>query len=365
MRIAFHVPRAAYLGEGHSGDQVLVATLLHGLRQRGHRVEVVSGMDARDLPSGRVSVRSLVREALAVRRRVRRLEPDAWFVYMPMANHPDLFSWWLRPPRLVVFAADKGRPEQLPSGWRALFQLAHRRCLRRADVVTVYGPRAARRVRELGVPATRLRTLLPTVEPWSSLPPRRDARRRLDLPDDATVILCVSRQTLTRKDGRPGKTDMIVDLIHSVTALPGEVVLLLVGDGEGRPRVEQAAAKVQPRGRVRVVGAVHLEDLRACFAASDVFAYPYGLDRPWVVLLEAQCCGVSVVTMDTDCGRSIVEPGETGLLARDLEEFAEQLRELVEDRGRRERLGERAAKYVRERHTTEIRLQEIEGLLAG
>jgi hypothetical protein len=61
MRIAFHVPRASFLRAGYSGDQVLVAGLIDGLRERGHDVEIVSGVDARDVGRGRVPFHRIMR----------------------------------------------------------------------------------------------------------------------------------------------------------------------------------------------------------------------------------------------------------------------------------------------------------------
>ena len=55
---------------------------------------MVSELDARDLWRGRVPIRRFLREAVAVRRRMRRLEPDGWLVYSSSVTYPDLFGWW-------------------------------------------------------------------------------------------------------------------------------------------------------------------------------------------------------------------------------------------------------------------------------
>ena len=43
---------------------------------------------------------------------MQRFAPEGWVVYMPSVTYPDLFGWWQRPARYVVFAADKGRRER-------------------------------------------------------------------------------------------------------------------------------------------------------------------------------------------------------------------------------------------------------------
>jgi glycosyltransferase involved in cell wall biosynthesis len=363
MRIAFHVPRASWLEPEFSGDQAVLSGLLAGLRKRGHQVRIASRLDALHVCRGRVPARRLVAEAFSIWMEMKRFSPDAWLVYTPSVTYPDLFGWWHRARRYAIFAGDSGRAERLPGHLRWLYSFAHRRSLRRADKVSAYRPRAAARLRALGVAQERLCILPPPVRIWDWLPSREEARRHLGLPETAPVILCVSRFTLRRKDGRPGKADMLIDLLAAVAPLATDVVLVLVGDGAGRPQVEAEAAKLKPDGRVRLVG--HVPDVRWFYAACDVFAYPYRLDRPWVALLEAQACGRPVVTMRTDSGSLIVQDGRTGLLAADLDEFQAHLKALVQDRARREEMGKEARQYAASFHSTETRIAQIENLLLG
>jgi len=205
MRIAFYAPRASYLGPGFSGDVVLLDSLLTGLRERGHEVKIVSRLDVQDFWRGRVSVRRLITEAIAVHKEMKRFSADVWLVFGPSVTYPDLFGWWQHPKRYVLWQADTGNPERLPRRWRWLFSFSHRRSFGRADKVAVYRPRSAVRLRSFGVAVERLSLLPPAVKAWDGMPSREEARRRLGLPQDAPVILCVSRFTKRRKDGRPGE----------------------------------------------------------------------------------------------------------------------------------------------------------------
>jgi glycosyltransferase involved in cell wall biosynthesis len=363
LRIAFHVPRASYLGGGFSGDPILVRGLSAGLRARGHEVGVVSRLDANKVWRGRAPAGRLIPEAILVYGRMRRFSPDAWFVYMPSVNYPDLFGCWQRPRRYVLFAADSGTQARLPKRWRWLYAFAHRRSLARADKITVYRPRSADRLRSLGVPVERLCILPPAVELWDGLPSREDARRRLGLPQGAPVVLCVSRLTLRRKDGRPGKTEMILDLLAAVSALPPEVLLVVVGDGPGRQQLEKQVARLGLGARVRLTGSV--PDVKVFYAACDVFGYPYGLDRPWVAVLEAQASARPAVSMRTDSAQLTVDDGRTGLLAKNLDDFREHLAALAGDRVRCEVMGRAARQYIAQTHSTEVRVKQIERLLLG
>lgn len=365
MRIAFHVPRASHLKPGLSGDRVFVANLLAGLRERGHQVKIVSRVNVRDFWRGRLPIRRLVTEAIRVRKEMKRFSPDAWLVYGTSVKNPDLFGWWQRPRSHVLFAADAGRGKRLPGWWRWLFRSAHRRSLARADKIVAYHPSGADQLRTFGVPEERLCVLPLAIKPWDWVPSREESKRRLGLPQEAPVILCVSRFTLREDDGRPGKTGMILDLVTALAALPSDVVLVLVGDGPGRQRLEDEAARLAPEGRVRFFGPVEHDDVRWFYAACDFFAYPYLTDRPWLTILEAQACGRPVVTIHTRSAELTVDAGRTGLLAKDLDEFQTHISALASDRGRCESMGRSAREYVARFHSIEARVKQIEDLLLG
>jgi glycosyltransferase involved in cell wall biosynthesis len=356
VKIAFHVPRASYLGSRHSGDHVLVGDLISALRRRGHQVEIPSRLSVRDVGLGRTPARPLVAETIAARRRMRRFSPDAWLVYGPSLTYPDLLGWWQKPRRYVLFAAAQGSAERLPRRLRRLFAFAHARSLDRADTIAVLRPK-----RLFPGLDEKVRVLPPAVVLSDSIPSRHEARRALDLPQDAPIVLCVSRLTERRQDGRPGKTEMILDLLDAVAPLPDDVVLLIVGDGPGRQRVEQRVAELELGKRVRVTGSV--DDVKPFYAACDVFGYPYGLDRPWLSILEAQASGRPVVTMRTESAEITVQDGRTGLLAGDLNEFRDHLASLTGDPRRCESMGREARDYVASSHSIDVRAQQLEEIL--
>jgi len=364
LRIAFYVPHADFLKADIGGDNAMARGLLEGLIERGHVAEVVSLLDPSDFDRGRISVFRLAREAVSVRRRVKRLSADTWVVYSPTDGRPDLFGWWLRPKRYLLFAAHAPDDES-PESWRSsLLAFAHRRALARADVVSQWRPRGMDRLRASGIPEERLRLLLPAAPPLQSLPSREQARRQLDLPQEVPVVLCAGRFSTSRR-GRPKKTQMMLDLIDAVADLPSDVVLLIVGDGPGRSLLERKASEAAPPGRVRILGPAAHAEMGVFYAACDIYAYPTWKDYTWVSVLEAQSCGRPVVTMRTRSAELSVEDGRTGLLAQDMGEFRTQLAALARDRARRESMGRAAGEYVARAHTMDARVRQMEDLLLG
>jgi glycosyltransferase involved in cell wall biosynthesis len=373
VKIAFHAPRGSFLRpHAVGGDSVVTKNLIDALTARGHRVQVVSYVDARDFFRRRLPVRRLLAEALSIRRRMRAFAPDAWLVYGPSVTYPDLFGWWLRPRRYLIYAAHRGKKERLPRRWRWLFVFAHRRSLARADAITVFRPASAIRLDRAGVAPDDIHVLPPAPRAWAHVPSREEARLRLELPPNAPIVLCLARFP---KRSKYGKTEMVITLLQVLAGLPEDVVLLLVGDeGPGRRRVDDEIARlglerkvrfVGPSERERLLGSISNENVPWFYAAADVYAYPHPLDQPWVSLVEAQACGRPVVTMRTQSAELWIRHDETGLLAADVDEFRSYLSALLNDRQRRETMGRAAYENIAARHSMEHQMDRIEALLIG
>jgi glycosyltransferase involved in cell wall biosynthesis len=153
--------------------------------------------------------------------------------------------------------------------------------------------------------------------------------------------------------------------LAAFVALPSNALLLLVGDGLGRRQLEEEAARLKVAGSVQFVGPREHSDVSWFYAASDFFAYPDNAEsnRPFQAMLEAQACGRPVVGMEVDSAQSIVDPGRTGLLAKDLKEFQAHLLTLVQDRRRCEELGRAGPAYIARFFSIENRVRQIEELL--
>ena len=127
----------------------------------------------------------------------------------------------------------------MPRPWRWLFEFAFRRSLARAEVVGAHRPKCADRLRALGVSEERLKILHVGAKIWEHMPSQEEARHRFELPQDAPIIMSVSRFT-GPNEPKERKTEMVVNLLAALVPLPSNVILLVVGDGPG---AEQDAAE--------------------------------------------------------------------------------------------------------------------------
>jgi len=363
MRIAFYSPRSSLVQPGlaQGGDTVFLHDLFSGLRRSGHEVEIVSDFNVRDLWRGCVPIRSVLKEALAVRRRVTRFQPDAWLVYKPSRTYPDLFGWWQRPRRYVLLGAHTYQSRRLPRRWRGVLAWAYRRTLRQADVVTALWPGTLDRLRKRGVEPERSQLLFTAVPLPSDVPSQDAARERFGLPRDVPIVLSVTR--FTPPQNSQGKTEMILDLMSVASSLPEDALIVVGGDGPGRSRIESEIESLGLGDRVVLVGEVERSDAMTLFAACDVYAQPHPLDGPWLTVLEAQACGRPVITMRTRSGQLTVDDGRTGLLADTIEEFGTHLATLASDRPRCAAMGQEARRFIADVHSMDVRVRQIEELL--
>jgi len=357
-----HVPHPSNLAPMVTAS--LSGGLLAGLRERGHRVEIVSRLDVRDVWRGRIPARRLIREAIRVWSQMKSFRPEAWLVYMPCLKNPDLLGWWQLPKSYVLYGPGTSIGKRVRQPWRSIFKLVHNTTLRRADRVVALHPKHYEELLALGVKGERLTVLPPSVKGWHPIPSQPEARRQLELPLDVPTVLCVTRLPVpqTKKNRR---TEAVLEFLQAITTLPSDTSLLIVGDGPGRKHVEERIEQLRLHDRVRLFGSVEHDDMKWFYAACDCFAYPYREERNYVPYGEAQACGRPVIAMRTRVAEATIDAGRAGLLAQDFSEFQRNLAELLRDRGRCESMGRAGQEYIAAFHSMTVRVQQIEDLLHG
>ena len=242
-------------------------------------------------------------------------------------------------------------------GWSML--PVARQALRRIgadnDVLTYVSDYARRRTSAALGPMAALEYLPPGVDAGVFAPDpagRARVRGRFRL-GDAPVLVCMSR--LVRRKGQ----DVLIGAMSAIRqAVPG-AILLIVGDGSDRRRLERLAVAA-PEGSVVFAGSVTGADLPAHVAAGDVFAMPCrtrggGLDVEGlgIVFLEASACGLPVIAGDSGGASEAVQPGRTGVVVdgRDHRAVARAAIELLADPALQARYGNAGRRWVADRWT--------------
>ncbi|MBI2095848.1 MAG: glycosyltransferase family 4 protein [Candidatus Omnitrophica bacterium] len=90
------------------------------------------------------------------------------------------------------------------------------------------------------------------------------------------------------------------------------LIYLIVGDGDDRPRLERRAAELGVTGSVRFIGRVKDEELPEVCRLADVFVMPSTGEGFGIVFLEAAASGVPVIGGNADGSLDALAEGKIG-----------------------------------------------------
>ena len=107
---------------------------------------------------------------------------------------------------------------------------------------------------------------------------------------------------------------------------------LIVGEGNERPYLEQNMSTAE------LPGFLEGEKLSEAYANMDVFIFPSETDAYGNVVQEANASGVPCIVTDQGGPKFIVHEGETGYVAKDIDEFVKYAIELIDDPEKLERM---------------------------
>lgn len=170
---------------------------------------------------------------------------------------------------------------------------------------------------------------------------REEARQRLGIAANATVLLCVAKDIATN----PYKGFATLVAACEQLADRGLAATLLAIGGDGPPR---------RIGNVEIRFIPFVSDssaLVAYYRAADVFVLPSRAEALGLTIIEAMSCGLPVVASNAGGIPEVVEDGETGVLfeAGNAGVLAERLASLLDDPALRARLGANGALRAKQR----------------
>jgi glycosyltransferase involved in cell wall biosynthesis len=187
-----------------------------------------------------------------------------------------------------------------------------------------------------GMRAERIDVVYNGIDPeryWQTMT-RAEARRRMDLDEDAVVFALVAH--LTAKKGHA----VFLDAAARIADRAAHHVYLFVGDGPERAHLEQQAQRLALADKVLFTG--FTPDVLPLYAASDVVVLPSiameGLGR---VLMEGGLLGLPAIGSDMGGITEVIDVGVTGLVVPpgDVRALAEAMLKLADDPDLRARMG--------------------------
>jgi len=330
-----------------------VPELAAWLRDRGHSVEAVTTASAepadpgypvhwvsRRLPPGLRHAAA----ALLVARRARRAD----VVYASsMAGRTALGTLLARRPFVLKLTSDpafeRARRRGLVDGETVRFQAAggglRTSALRRIRDWSV------RRAADVVCPSSYIAELAagwrggservhvlpnPAPDPAEAVP--------VELPAARPLLAFAGRLTAAKN------LDIALDALARIEP----ATLVLVGDGEERPRLEAVAAQRGLDGRAVFLGSRPRSEVLGVLGAADVAVLPSAWENFPHAAVEALAMGTPVVATRVGGVPEIVEDGENGLLVEpgDADAFTAALERYLGDEGLRRRLSDAARPSV-------------------
>ncbi|WP_415713106.1 glycosyltransferase [Maridesulfovibrio sp.] len=364
MRIAFFAPHKPIDHPQPSGDLIIGRTLHDFLKNQGHELLVASDSRLRHITCKPAQWPGLYLEFRRALKRVQEFKPDLWLTYHSYYKSPDLLGPHIAAklgiPYVIyqgVFATKYRRNFKTWAGY-----ISNKHALLHADHVFANKDRDFRNLSRIIIPEKLSRTYV-GIEP------------------DKFQYCAVSAEEIRNKHGLNGekiilstamlredvKAQSISDLIRAFTPVTKEITqttLLIAGDGEARPRLEQLAAK-QAGGKILFLGRVERDELYKYYSAADIFAYPGINEALGMVYLEAQCAGLPVVAYSTPGPKEAVDQGVTGLLSPegDIAAMTTNLIKLLSNPSLCEKMGNAATERIKTHFNLTTNLKKVENRL--
>jgi phosphatidylinositol alpha-1,6-mannosyltransferase len=184
-----------------------------------------------------------------------------------------------------------------------------------------------------------------------------------EFPRTGRIILTVGRWDSNEK--YKGADTLIAALPLALKTV-SDVSLVLVGDGNDRPRLEQHARDLQVLDRVHFLRGVTPEQLSACYANCDVFALPSSGEGFGMVFLEAMAYGKPVIGGAHGGIPDLVEDGKTGLLVPhgDVQRLAQAIELILGDSSRAAQMGARGRDRIATAFSFALFQARLTGLLS-
>jgi glycosyltransferase involved in cell wall biosynthesis len=183
-----------------------------------------------------------------------------------------------------------------------------------------------------------------------------ELRRRHGIPADAFVVGWFGRMTAVKR------TDDLLATLVGLRDRGVDALLLLVGDGADRGRLEQRAHDLGIAKHCLFLG--YQEEVAPWYAVCDAVALTSASEGTPVTIIEALAAGRPAVATAVGGVPDVVDDGETGFLVApgDTDALAERLERLARDPALRVEMGATGRERVLRRYAVDRLVGDVDEL---
>lgn len=132
-------------------------------------------------------------------------------------------------------------------------------------------------------------------------------------------------------------------LINALAKTPSDIRLVIVGTGREKEELVRQAAELGIADRIEYRGFLEGKALKECYEECDAFVLPTREDCYGLVILEAMCASLPVISSKyADGAADLIQPGVNGAIIdpEDTEEFAKIIADTLENEEKLAKMGQ-------------------------
>jgi glycosyltransferase involved in cell wall biosynthesis len=219
-----------------------------------------------------------------------------------------------------------------------------RMALKKFNALAAVSDAVAQRLLAFGVPPEKIKTIANGIDVTAF-------ERAQPLPllkDEGSIVVGV----VARLDLQKGFEYLLRAARELCKMFPG-LKIVIAGEGPDRSAIEEMIEQYGLQSSVVLAG--QQSNMPAVYAAMDIFVLPSLNEGLPMTVLEAMAASKPVIATSVGAIPSVIRDGETGLLVapKDSEGLRNAVASLLNDPGRRKRLGDQAHAWVSQNYTSE------------
>ena len=169
-------------------------------------------------------------------------------------------------------------------------------------------------------------------------------RQRYHIPAQCPTLVHIGRVAHEKNIG------FLLHMLQQLRKSIPDILLIIAGEGPALSHLRKQTVKLGISNNVLFVGYLSRADaLLDCYCAGDAFVFASRTETQGLVLLEAMALGVPVVSTAVMGTKDILQPRRGALVSpENPQQFAENVKRLLQNEFLRKRLSKEARDYVKE-----------------